>query len=68
MKASFDGARMNLLRDFNDLAKTEFNNEQKEIMKNLRSDVVALLCMYDDYDAEDCNCLIDEVTIVEIIE
>ena len=64
MKVSFDGARMNLLRNFNDLAKTELDEEQKEIMHSLRDIIVGLLCMYD--DSGGCNCLIDNVKVAEI--
>lgn len=65
MEASFDGARKNLVKDFNDMALTDLDAKQKTIMQNLRMSVVALLCMYDD-KPYDCNCLIDAVHLEEI--
>jgi len=65
MKASFNGARINLVRAFNDLAKTELDDEQKDAMGELHFAVVSLLCMYDDNVHGDCDMLADKVAISE---
>ena len=67
MKASFDGARMNLAMEFNELARTELSPGQREVMGRMRSSVAGLLCMYDE-GADDCHCLMDEVQLEEIQE
>ena len=69
MRASFDGVRRNLASDFNALAKTELNSDQKCILNNIRSSIVGLLCMYQDEDPDgDCNCLIESVPLEEIFK
>lgn len=66
MKASFDGARRNLVSEFNDLTRTDFSEEQLHIMRSLRNTIVALLCMYDDSTAGDCNNLVDVVHLEDV--
>lgn len=69
MKASFNGARKSLVRDFNILArtKTRLDEEQKQVLNDLRNTIVGLLCMYDDNDP-DSSCLIDTVHLEEVLE
>ena len=56
MKASFDGARINLAAAFDKLAAGNIYKEQIKPMRELRAAVGALLCMYDD-TRPDCNDL-----------
>ena len=68
MKASFNGARKNLARDFNSLARTKnrLDNEQKQALNDIRNDIVGLLCMYE--EDPDSSCLIDTVHLEEVLE
>ena len=69
MKASFDGARLNLANAFNRLveADSKFSREAAlEEMNNVRSAIVGLLCMYDDTEPDDARCLVEEVTLLEV--
>jgi hypothetical protein len=69
MKASFNGARKNLVTDFNLLVctKTRLDDEQKQILNDLRNTIVGLLCMYDENDPES-SCLIDTIILEEVYE
>ena len=66
MKASIDGARRNLVRDFNDFVR----NRDDDSLNALRNDIVALCCMYSkQYEQEgDFHCIIDDVSILEVYE
>jgi hypothetical protein len=66
MKASFDGIRFRMAREFNRLARTKLSPDQIEPMEGLRDTVVGLLCMYDENAVDDCRDLSGEVTIEEI--
>jgi hypothetical protein len=61
MKASMNGARRNLVRDFNEFVRTRDDDSLNEI----RNDIVALCCMYSD-QLEDFKCIINDVSISEI--
>ena len=68
MKASFDGARRNLARAFNEVASTDLSAEQIRPMSELRQAVGALLCMYDkNMQPEDGNDLSDIVLKDDIV-
>jgi len=70
MKASFNGARRNLANDFNSTVKSmkgsEVNPMTKRHLGDLRSDIVGLLCMYDDETEGDIDLMIDEVPLVDV--
>lgn len=65
MKISFDGARRNLARCFNELAETKLTQEQAAKMQDLRMCIGAFLCMYDDTQ-ENFHDLSETVDLVEI--
>ena len=65
MKASFDGARINLAYAFDRVARTGLTQEQLVPMRELREAVGALLCMYDD-TRENCNNLSDRIRLREV--
>lgn len=67
MKLSFDGIRMNLVQEFNELACTALSFQQRKLMRELRSTVGVLLAAYDKRDQpDDCNMLADRFTLIEI--
>ena len=72
MKASFDGARINLAKTYNRIAdQVNFgvplsNNDLKEDMNDLMSAIGGLLCMYDSNDENDCNDLSDKIKLIEV--
>lgn len=71
MKASFDGARKNLARAFNEYVESESKDPREEALRSLRdirNSIVALLCMYDESDPDDGRCLINEVQLREVGE
>ena len=63
MKASFDGARKRLGDQFNRLVHTNIDHEQKGILDDMRTTVIALLCMYDPNERNDCNDLSSTVRL-----
>lgn len=68
MKLSFDGIRMTLAAQFNDLAETELSFDQRQIMHDLRMTVGGLLAAYDERDQpDDCNMLADEIKLARIV-
>ena len=67
MKANLDGARKRLVCDFNRLAILEdLTDKQKSILIDMRHTIVGLCLMYDPDNKDDCNEIIDEVTIFVI--
>ena len=70
MQASFNGARKHLAADFNSTVKSmkgsEVNPMTKRHLGDLRSDIVGLLCMYDDECEGDIDMLMDEVSLVTV--
>ncbi len=75
MKVSFDGLRRNLARSYNELFRAihepydeQIEELQKEniaeALQDLRQMIAVLLCVYDDDDKEDMNCLIDEIELL----
>ena len=64
MKASFDGARINLVTSFNDFCLDEtlekLDEQERESLNDLRTAVIGLLCMYNDSDEDDCNDLCEK--------
>jgi len=72
MKASFDGARVNLAKNYNTIAEQlnfgiplSHKDLQKE-MNDLQCSIGALLCMYDPNQETDCKDLSDEITLIEV--
>jgi hypothetical protein len=61
MDASMNGARKNLVRDFNEFVR----NRDDDSLNEIRNDIVALCCMYVDGEA-DFDCIINDVKISEI--
>ena len=73
MRISFNGARKNLANAYNRLARSYTDSpcdtiDGDEAMRDLRNSIVGFLCMYDDNDPDDCDCLIDEVELLGIPE
>ena len=68
MKASFNGARRNLASAYNRLALTSLDEGQRDVMLDLHNAVVALLCMYDPDDANDCDDLSETVELALLRE
>jgi len=68
MKISFDGLRMNLAKSYNELfcALRDSTDDEKQVeaMLSLRQNIGILLCMYDDSNKEDSNCLIDDIELL----
>ena len=61
MNASMNGARLNLVRDFNEFVR----NRDDDSLNEIRNDIVAICCMYMDGEA-DFDCIINDVEISEI--
>ncbi len=66
MRANFDGVRKRLASDFNRMVYSEPKGKQRDIVCDMRETMVALLCMHDPEDPDDCNSLIDNVELMEI--
>ena len=71
MKVSFNGARENLARSFNELVEDmEIDgtvSTHSEPLYQIRQDIILLLCIYDDNIEGDCDSLAD-VTLSQIPE
>ena len=65
MRVNFDNARKSLVYHFNLLTHTKLTDEQREIMKNTRLDVIGFVCMYDP-DGDDCHDLSNDVVVEEV--
>jgi hypothetical protein len=76
MKASFDGARINLARSFNEVVRVVEGNddgglnpgamrELREALWDLRANVGGMLCLYDPDCEDDINMLADKITLLE---
>lgn len=69
MKVSFDGMRRNIARSYNEMAiklkDIPLDENQKEAIEQLRSNIGGLLCVYDD-EVPDCNDLSEMVELVSI--
>ena len=66
MKASFDGARLNLASAYNSLVRSLEGVDMIEYRRGDKLDAVCaaiggLLCMYDDSDPDDCNDLSERI-------
>ena len=61
MNVSFNGARRNLARSYNEVAR----DPSPDNLNDLRNVVVAFLCMFDDNINGDFDDLIDEVKLVD---
>ena len=64
MKVSFNGARRNLAYNFNNLIDSlepieRLPEEAKSLMQNMRMLIGAFLCMYDEENESDCDCITD---------
>jgi len=67
MKASFDGARKQLVGEFNDLARSGLSFTQLKIMEQMRITIIGLLCMVDEREhPDDCNFLADDEKLEHI--
>ena len=58
MKASFNGARKNLVHAYNRTVRAFRNEDSYEAIdgfESMRQIIVGLLCMHDDSDPDDCD-------------
>jgi len=66
MKCNFDNVRRRLVENFNTLIGSILVGDQIETAEEMRNNLIALICMYDNNDPNDCNDLSDELEIFEV--
>jgi len=66
MKCSFDNTRRRLVENFNTLVESLLVGDQIETAEDMRNNLIALICMYDNNDYNDCNDLSGELEIFEV--
>jgi hypothetical protein len=66
MNISFDGVRERLAGQFNDLARSAYDNEQREVLVRMRETIAMMLYMYDPTIEDDYSDLSGDVSLEEL--